>query len=126
MEKQEALKRLDAIEKEQKELRTIIENADKPKEITERIKDFKDACNYFGLKTHKDAYKLLDMKRNYMADVHIDECEDPYLRLCIWTLALNEGKKVDMAKETAYFPWFQHKNKPGSGFLAFALPLLVR
>lgn len=115
MEKQKALERLDAIEKEQKELRLIIENADKPKEITEIIKTFKDACDYFKLKTHRDAYILLNMKRNYMCEVSIDECEDTYLKLSIWTLALNEGKAVDPIKETKYFPYFDHTEKPGSG-----------
>lgn len=116
MEKQEALKRLDAIEKESKELRKIIETPEKPKEITEVVKDFKDACKYLKLKTHRDAYKLIGMKRDYMCDVPIEDCEDTYLRLCILTLALNEGTEVDLTKETGYFPWFNHKNKPGSGF----------
>lgn len=116
MEKQEALQRLDAIEKEQKELRKIIEAPEKPKEITEVVKTFKDACNFLKLKTHKDAYNLIGMKRDYMCDVLIEDCEDSYLRLCILTLALNEGTEVDLTKETGYFPWFNHKSKPGSGF----------
>lgn len=114
MEKEEALKRLDAIKKEQKELRKIIET---PIEIIEQIKTFKDACSYLKLKTHKDAYNLIGMKRNYMCEVPIEECEDSYLRLCILTLALNENTEVDLTKETGYFPWFNHKNKPGSGFV---------
>lgn len=120
MEKQEALKRLDAIEKEQKELRNIIENADKPKEITEVVKTFKDACAFLKLKIHLDAYRLLGMKRGYLEYVPIENCEDTYLRLCILTLALNEGAEVDLKKETGYFPWFNHKNKPGSGFCVSA------
>lgn len=113
MEKQKAIDRLDAIEREAQELRRIITA---PVEITEQIKTFKDACQYLKLKTHKDAYKLIGMKRTQLNEVPIEECEDSYLRLCIFTLALNEGTEVDLTKETGYFPWFNHKQKPGSGF----------
>lgn len=113
MKKEEALQRLSAMEEETKQLRKIIEA---PVEITEEIKTFKDACKYLKLKTHKDAYKLIGMKRTQLSEVPIEECEDSYLRLCIFTLALNEGTEVDLTKETGYFPWFNHKQKPGSGF----------
>lgn len=84
--------------------------------ITDAIKTFEDACQYLNIKTHDDAYKLMGMKREYLKDVSIDKCEDTYLRLCILTLALNEGTEVDLTKEYGYFPWFNHKEKVGSGF----------
>lgn len=86
--------------------------------ITDVIKDFKDACQYFNIKNHRDAYKLLGMRRNHMCEVLIDECEDTYLRLCIYTLALNEGKSVNIRTEVGYFPYFDHTKKVGSGFCA--------
>lgn len=85
-------------------------------EITERVFDFKSACEELNIKTHEDAYKLLNLKRTLNSDLKIDQCEDSYLKLIIWTLALNEGKPIDLTKENGYFPYFNHKNKPGSGF----------
>ncbi len=85
-------------------------------DITKVIEDFKDACNYLNIKTYGDAYKLLGMKRQQLISTSIENCEDSYLRLCIYTLALNEGKSVDPKTETMYFSYFDHNKKPGSGF----------
>lgn len=86
--------------------------------ITDRIKTFKDACDYLNISTHKDAYNLLKLNRQLNPNILLVECEDTYLKLIIITLALNEGNKINLANETGYFSYFDYKKKPGSGFVS--------
>lgn len=105
MEKQEALKRLDAIEKEQKELRTIIENADKPKDIKDRVKSLKDAC----IETGRNYSKFIESIEYLSIDTQA------YEKLKVWIDALNEGERIT---RTGYSPYFDLSKKPGSGFFS--------
>ena len=75
---------------------------EKPKDITERIKTFKDACEALGnehplvtdYKIMSEAYDITD---NLYA----------YLKLCIICEALNEGWKPTFDEnECHYYPWF--------------------
>lgn len=103
--------RLSAVEKALK-IQTKVE----PKEITERILTFKDACESLDITDHSDAFRLLGLNRKIGAETHIRECDDISLKLMIICLALNEGKMVDLSKITGYAPWFDLTKKPGSGF----------
>lgn len=105
MNKEKALERLTAIELESRELRTIIENSDKPKNIMDRVGSFEDAC------------EVLNMKPNIFSPGDTDD-EIAYKKLKIITKALNEGWNKDWlnSNEYIYFPWFEMAKKPGSGF----------
>lgn len=105
--KQEALKRLDSLDKEAAELRKIIETPEKPICIIERIKTFSDACNVLGINPTQVTNNTLDTKD-----------EIAYKKLKIITKVLNEGWEPNWAdnNQHKYFPWFEMKNKPGSGF----------
>lgn len=107
MEKQKALDRLSAIENEAKELRKIIENADKPKNIMERVKTFSEACEVLGINPNQITNNTFDSKD-----------EIAYKKLKIITKALNEGWEPDWKNQNQYkyFPWFDMNKKPGSGF----------
>lgn len=75
-----------------------------PKDITERIKTFEDACKELEL---DPAYELSHiLSKDVMA----------YLKLKIIIRALNEGWTPDFTNgnEYKYYPWF--KFVPGSGF----------
>lgn len=92
-----------------------------PQDITERIKNFKDACEYFNLKTHGDAYALLKLtKRKLLADVPIEQCDDVVLRLEIQIHALNEGVFCDLTNTSKprWYPYFNKRADNGlpSGF----------
>lgn len=108
MEKQEALNRLKSIEQETEKLRKIIEDADKPKNIMDRIKTYEDACNVLGLGCHKvwSDYDSVD--------------EIAYKKLKVIIKVLNEGWIPDWknSNEYKYYPWFEMTKKPGSGFLS--------
>lgn len=105
MNKDKALERLNAIEQEQRELGKIIENADKPKNIMDRIKTYENACDVLGC-----SYKM-------WSDYDTED-EIAYKKLKIITKVLNENHKKDWTNpnEPIYFPWFEIANKPGSGF----------
>lgn len=62
METNKALERLDSIEKEAAELRKIIENANKPKNIMDRVKTFSDACEVLGINPNQITNNTLDSK----------------------------------------------------------------
>lgn len=110
MNKEKALERLNAIELEQKALRNIIENADKPKNIMDRVDSFENAC------------EVLNIKPNIFNPGDSDD-EIAYKKLKIITKALNQGweKNWSNSNEYIYFPWFEMAKKPGSGFFFFVL-----
>lgn len=105
MNKEKALERLTAIELESKNLRKIIEDSDKPKNIMDRVKSFEDACEVLG--SNPDIFTEYDT-----------DDEVAYKKLKVITRALNENWKKDWSNsnEYIYFPWFEMDKKPGSGF----------
>ncbi len=112
MNKEDALRKLDSLEKEAKELRVIIEKADKPKPVIERIKSFEDAMNELG---HNDEEVRL---YNNMKAVGMPKHIIAEQRIVIFCKAMNEGKKHDWnnSSEYKYAPYFDMRNKPGFGF----------
>lgn len=105
MNKEKALERLTAIELESKNLRKIIEDSDKPKNIMDRVKSFEDACEVLG--SNPDIFTEYDT-----------DDEVAYKKLKVITRALNENWKKDWSNsnEYIYFPWFEMDKKPGSSF----------
>ena len=76
---------------------------DKPKDITERIKTFEDACEELG-----EEHQYVKAYREWMR-VSFAECEDvtAYLKLRIIVAALNEGWQPTFDnKESRYYPCF--------------------
>lgn len=103
MEKQEALNRLKSIEQETKELRKIIEDADKPKTIQERVIDLYSACK----ETNRDYSNFIKSIQELSKDTQAYEC------LKVICEALNEGTKITTK---GYSPWFDLTKKVGSSF----------
>lgn len=72
---------------------------EKPQNVMERVKTFKDACNELGIEHDKWAQDKKDL--GLEADVIA------YLKLRIIAAALNEGWKPQFTTdEYRYFPWF--------------------
>ena len=72
---------------------------EKPKNVMERVKTFKDACNELGIEHDKWVQDKKDL--GLEADVIA------YLKLRIIAAALNEGWKPQFTTdEYRYFPWF--------------------
>lgn len=72
---------------------------EKPQNVMERVKTFKDACNELGIEHDKWVQDKKDL--GLEADVIA------YLKLRIIAAALNEGWKPQFtADEYRYFPWF--------------------
>jgi len=111
--KQEALNRLDSIEKEAQELRKIIEDADKPKPIKERVFDISSAIAELGEKDEdvKEYRKMqqADLSRKVLSGQEIT----------LFCKALNGGKKMDLTNEDIqkWYVWFDCRKKVGSGFV---------
>ena len=78
---------------------------DKPKDVTERIKTFDDACAELG-----DKHPLITQYRLIAGGYEGEEETDDliaYLKLRIITTALNEGWKPQFTKsELRWYPWF--------------------
>ena len=71
----------------------------KPKDITERVKTFEDACRELG-KSHP-------LVCQYNAIDDVDTNLNAYLKLRIICAALNEGWEPKFYRdETRYYPWF--------------------
>lgn len=85
IDKNEILKKLEKIDLEQKELRKLINDeiskAKCPENVMKRVTDFKSACEELNIKTHGDAFKLLNLDRQLMSEVSIKECDDVSLRI---------------------------------------------
>lgn len=80
--------------------------SEKPQDITERIKTFKDACEELG-----DEHPLV---KEYwgVVNINLDITQDliSYLKLRIITAALNEGWEPTFDKdEERWYPWFKIK-----------------
>lgn len=99
-----------AISKEQvqNEMHKVFgEDTFKPKDITERIKTFEDACNELGtdhlyVQMFKDIY---DKSEKAGANANRDVMT--YLKLRIICAALNEGWEPQFTEdEWRYYPWF--------------------
>ena len=72
----------------------------KPKDVTERIKTFEDACNELG-----ESHPLV--KEWQMCGQNLSPDLEAYLRLRIITAALNEGWKPQFIKgERRWFFWY--------------------
>ena len=76
---------------------------EQPKDITERVKTFEDACNVLG-----DEHPFV---KEYwgVCNVELDIAQDliAYLKLRIIVAALNEGWEPQFTEdEYRYFPWF--------------------
>ena len=109
LNKKDALIRLDAIEKEQKELRQIIE-AEEPTSIMDATtpeQAVQIARAYLGESDEEvqEYQKMLDAKiaPHYLAEQRIV--------MCVKTL--NEKKPME---STTYTPYFNRHKKPGAGF----------
>lgn len=76
----------------------------KPKDVTERIKTFEDACNELG-KEHTLVREYWDV---YHTGIMFGADIIAYLKLRIIAAALNEDWKPQFATdEYRYFPWFR-------------------
>ena len=78
---------------------------EQPKDITERVKTFEDACNVLG-----DEHPLVQQYRlsagAFKGDPQIEDLI-AYLKLRIIVAALNEGWEPQFTEdEYRYFPWF--------------------
>ena len=72
---------------------------DTPRDVTERIKTFEDACRELGI----EAGKWIDDR----AGLGLEPDVTAYLKLRIICAALNEGWKPKFTKdECRYYPWF--------------------
>lgn len=78
------------------------------KNVMDRVKTFEDACREVGVIPHKVYNPMADSKD-----------EIAYKKLKIIAKALNEGWVVDWnnEKESKYFPYFDMRKRPGSGFV---------
>lgn len=73
---------------------------EKPRDVTERIKTFADACQELG-----ENHPLV--KELQMCEQMLSPDLEAYLRLRIITAALNEGWKPQFTKdEYRWFPWY--------------------
>lgn len=88
----------------------------RPKKITDRIKEFSDACEELGIKTHGDAFRILKLPRTLLADIPIEQCDDDFLELQIKVKALNEKWEADYnnGNQRKWFPVFKWN---GSAFV---------
>ena len=122
MNKEDALRKLDSLEKEAKELRVIINQADKPKPVIERIKSFEDAMNELG--TNDEEVRLYNTMKAVGMPKHVVAEQ----RIVVFCKAMNEGKKHDWnnSSEYKYAPYFDMRKKPNFGFDFAAPPPISR
>ena len=80
---------------------------DTPKDVTERIKTFEDACDELG--NEHPFVKSYEKYVNIASDEEAEEADViAYLKLRIIVAALNEGWKPQFTKnEQRWFPWFK-------------------
>ena len=85
-------------------LDALLESKDsecEPKDVTERIKTFEDACNELG------EYNKLVNEYRYVESTNISKDLAAYLKLRIICAALNEGWEPQFTKdEYRYYPYF--------------------
>lgn len=106
-QKQDALKRIEAIELEAKELRKIITTPNN-RPITERVKTFDDILKEANTTKEEWDIKVAGMSPNTVA----------YERVKLISEVLNEGNKLDWSNpnQYKYYPWLEWNNKR-SGFV---------
>jgi len=108
LDKNQAIERLNAIEKEQKELRRIIENADKPKTIFERVFDIPSAIIELG-EAHPEVkeYRLLQT-----AGASVKTLQGQ--QISIFCAAMNEGVKMSWknTNQDKHYIWFDFRHTP--------------
>ena len=106
--KEEAIKEIAQIEQRTKELRRIIEESDRPKPITERVKSYEDACAILCLTPHQVGIMGI-------SDCKLNKSLAAYIKLSIINKALNEGWEADWknGNEYKHYPYFVYS---GSGF----------
>lgn len=108
LDKDKALQELDAIEKRQKELRIIIENANKPKTIFDRVTDIPSAIAELG-DNDPDVkeYKLLQT-----AGASTKTLQG--LQIALFCKALNEGEKMSWknTNQQKWHVWFDYQYTP--------------
>lgn len=81
---------------------------DKPKDVTERIKTFEDACAELGDK-HPFVIQYKKLYDCFLNDTAMNNSHDiiAFLKLRIITAALNEGWEPQFTDdEYRYYPWF--------------------
>lgn len=113
---EQALKELDAIELRQKELRRIIEEANKPKPITERVFDIPSAIAELGEKDD-DVIEYRKLQDHGFSQKLILEKE-----ITLFAKALNEGTVMDWTNtdQRKYYLWLDFSVKPtNSGFVNY-------
>lgn len=110
--KQEALNRLDSIEKEAKELRQIIEDANKPKPIKERVYDIPSAIAELG-EGDEAVKEYRKMQRAGLSSKNLRGQE-----IEIFCKAVNEKTIMDWENESQekWYIWMDYRKK-GSGFV---------
>lgn len=105
MNKTEALKRLDALDKEAKELRKIIEE---PQTLMERIKTYSDVCKELNIEelTESDFIFLPKEQRAKMLAYH---------QIQNIAKLFNKGWEPNWSNsnEYKYYPWFEYKKSGG-------------
>ncbi len=113
LNKEQALQRMDAIEKEQKELRKIIEEADKPKDITQIVTDVNSAIAYLS-EQDEDVIEYRKMQGACLSNRNLAG-----QRITVFAKAINEKKEADWDNENEYkyIIWFDLRKKKGSGFV---------
>lgn len=86
---------------------------DKPKDVTERIKTFEDACAELGDK-HPFVIQYKKLYDCFLTDTAMNNSHDiiAFLKLRIITAALNEGWEPQFTEdEYRYRPWYCINNK---------------
>lgn len=84
---------------------------DKPKDVTERIKTFEDACAELGDK-HPFVTQYKKLYDCFLTDTPMNNSHDiiAFLKPRIITAALNEGWEPQFTEdEYSYYPWFYTK-----------------
>ena len=110
MQNDQLTARLDAWEKEGKELRALLKKTEGP--VTDRIKTFADVCEELGL----DANKVLPHPDPQSED---EVATNAFVKVTLIAKALNEGWKPNWedSSEYKYYPWFDMRGTAaGSGF----------
>lgn len=80
---------------------------EKPKDITERVKSYEDACEVIGELSWLDGGKLVIISEDYYGAKELPNHVRAMLKLETIVRALNEGWQPKFTKdERRYYPWF--------------------
>jgi hypothetical protein len=117
--KQEAINRINAIEKELPQLRAFIESTE-PKDIMECVKSFDDALkiyiNKFGAlpNVKKDLLEYSGHDKDMIA-------AQGFLQMSIVRAVLNEGWSADWtdSNQVKYYPWFDMSSGSGLSYYVY-------